>query len=150
MDQRGPHHIRVIETADGFGVQWQWGHNGRTALYRHFTREELIVPERQGVKGRAPLRGPLARSPLTSHARSYRNVLRALGHELDEVSAQSLLLDQLDDGFLVSYEYPDPRNPVRCRKHMAIVTVKEQQALVQQAYARRRAKSGLAARLAVP
>lgn len=147
MDQRHPDHIQLMETPDGFAALWQWGHDIRAAISRQFTHDDFISLERQArvVRGQTPHSG--ARATRSLHAKGYEDLLRALGHELDAAAAGAVLLEELDNGFLVTYQYRDPRNGPMWRKHMAVLEPEQEQTLLKQAAARRRLKTGLAARL---
>ena len=148
IDERHPHQMSILETAEGFAVRWQWTSGTRAAISRHFSHEELRMFDRRGQHSRLSLQHRVVPSSGEAAAETYQDLLRALGHEFDEVTAQSLLLDELDDGFLVTYQYRDPRKSTLWRKHLAIVAIDQQRSLLNQACARRRAKTGLSARLA--
>lgn len=146
MDERHPRRINVLETLEGFAAQWQWGHRTPQGCFKEFTRDELLALDRKRQRERKSVYSS-EHSSAPALGTSYENVLRVLGHELDDVGARYVMLDQLDDGFLVTYQYRNAGQDTRWQKHMAILQAKEQDALMRQAQARRRVKVGLAARL---
>jgi hypothetical protein len=147
MDQRHPDHIQLVETPEGFAAFWQWGHDIRAAIGRQFAHHDFISLERQARTQRDQRHGTGARPNGSSHPKSYEDLLRALGHELDAASAETVLIEELDDGFLVTYQYRDPGDASTWRKHMAVLVREQAQRLIKQATARRQLKVGLAARL---
>ena len=148
LDERVPDRVAVIETPDGFSVRAQWGHDARASIVRHFTSEELLALHRTAARMRASLpTGAAARRLAASQKTGYHDAFRTLGYELDQVPAYSVLLDELDAGFLVTYQYQHPRQLSIWHKHMAVVTVEEQGKLIKEAHRRRQPPIGLSARL---
>ena len=147
MDQRHPDHIQLVETPDGFATVWQWGHDIRAAIGRRFAHDDFIPLERQARTMRGQAGRPGARGNGSAHGKHYEDLLRALGHELDAASAETVLVEELDDGFLVTYQYRDAKNAPVWRKHMAVLQSAQERKLLKQAAARRELKIGLAARL---
>ena len=147
MDQRHPDHIQLVETPEGFAALWQWGHDIRAAISRLFAHQDFIALERQARAMRGQMPNSSTRMNGSTYAKSYEDLLRAVGHELDEAAAETVLLEELDNGFLVTYQYRDLTNAPVWRKHMAVLETKQEQSLLKQAAARRRLKTGLAARL---
>lgn len=149
MDERLPHLVTVLETPDGFAVQWRWGNDLRDSTLREFRHEELFAWHRTSAHRRAAQRrGAGEHVPPAPRRSSYRNTLRAIGYELDRVSARFLLIDELEDAMLVTYQYPNPKNPYVWHKHMALMALDEQRRLLKDASARRQPVQGLSSRLA--
>ena len=67
----------------------------------------------------------------------YENILRALGYELDQVEAYSLLIDELDEGLVVTYQYLRPTEGFSARKRMVILGAEALQSVVEDARSRR-------------
>jgi hypothetical protein len=63
-------------------------------------------------------------------------VFRALGFELDALDAYSILVDELEDGFLVTYHL-NPHESYMLRKHMVILRRNEMFQVLSAADARR-------------
>jgi hypothetical protein len=68
--------------------------------------------------------------------------LRALGYELERVPAYSLLLDELEDGFLVTYQYVDATGGYLIHKRLVVLGPQDKDSLLGEARSRR-AKRGL-------
>jgi hypothetical protein len=73
------------------------------------------------------------RHPLGSADRQYRHLLWAIGHELDTTRAMSILLDELPQSLLITYEYDDPGHGYVLRKRMALAGPRDRERLVTDA-----------------
>jgi hypothetical protein len=77
------------------------------------------------------------RHPLGSSDRQYRHLLGAIGHDLDSSHAVSILLDELPEAILITYEYDDPQRGYVLRKRMALVGPRDRERLMHDAHKRR-------------
>jgi hypothetical protein len=90
--------------------------------------EELLALETE-LRSRRPESGAVGARP--SHE-SYQNALRALGYELDRERAHDIAFDEMEDGYVVTYQVEGDEPKAR----IAIFGPKN--ALLGDAYARRR------------
>lgn len=67
----------------------------------------------------------------------YRDVLRTVGWELDQVGARSILLDEHDEGMLVTFQFLVPSDGFLPHKTVWHVTGEHQKAILGRAHARR-------------
>ena len=51
----------------------------------------------------------------------YENIFRLLGRDFDGLQAYNLLIDEIEDGFFVTYHYLDPARSFTPRKRMATI-----------------------------
>jgi hypothetical protein len=67
-----------------------------------------------------------------------RHLLGAVGHDLDASRAASILLDELPESLMITYEYDDPRRGYVLRKRMALAGPRDRERLLHDAHGRRR------------
>jgi hypothetical protein len=77
------------------------------------------------------------RRPLGPSDRQYRHLLGAVGHDLDTSRAVSILLDEMPEAILITYEYDDPQRGYVLRKRMALAGPRDRERLLQDAHQRR-------------
>jgi hypothetical protein len=121
LDERGAHCINLLEAEDGFAVRYQ-PHPGspETILVRIDGKELLSLSNELDHRRRRKAFRFGAKEHAEDH-RTYENVLRALGYELDQVQAYSILIDEIDDGMVVTYQYLNPQEGFNARKRMVIL-----------------------------
>jgi hypothetical protein len=123
--------FNLLETPDGFAVRFEGRgsrQDARTAFFRFADLRSSGVEFDLLHKIRHTL-GP--------EDRQYRHLLGAIGHDLDESKAVSILLDQLPDALLITYEFDDPRRGYVLRKRMALAGPKDRARLLHDAQRRR-------------
>jgi hypothetical protein len=144
LDTQGASHIMVMETPSGFAARHQPDVNRPTLELAEFSRDDLVRSRREmeSARNRWRLGGS---DPL--HVRgTYQDSLRALGYDLEQVAAYGLLIEELDDLLLVTYQYHSPDSGYLLRKHLSIMGEEEQRGMIQIAHSRRNvgpAKRGL-------
>jgi hypothetical protein len=131
LDNRHAFHANVIEVLDGFTVRYQRSDLHSELISEHLGYVQLQAPadikhRRRGLPfgGRKP-------------ERRYEDILRALGFELDEAQAYSLLIDEIDEGFLVTYQYLKPSQGVMVRKRMVFLDSNSVVQVLDDAHGRR-------------
>ena len=67
----------------------------------------------------------------------YQDFLRALGFELEQAGAYFILLDEVDDDFLITYQYLRPTQGYQPYKHLSVINRNAREDLLQSAYSRR-------------
>jgi hypothetical protein len=131
LDARGAQFISIIETPTGISMRYL-PPDGGDAVAEHYTYREIAeaTPRKETFLGRK-------RRP--NGAASYEDFLRALGHELNEALAASILIDEIENGFVVTYQAHDMKESgLLPRKKIVIMGPEELQLLMDEAYARRR------------
>jgi hypothetical protein len=140
LDTQNAGHISVIETRSGFATRYyqQLGEHAPTFVLVEEPQlraiNEALRQRREPTPtpGSVPLGGPL------SAQGKYQDFFRALGWELDDLAAGSILLDEQDEGVLLTYAYRDPANPQIWGKRSASLGQIEQEQILKEARGRRR------------
>jgi hypothetical protein len=104
---------------------------------QYVTREEIRSVEPDLHNGRRKTRWMSGGGQVFEAATRYSDLLRALGYELDALSANSVAVDDVDGRFMVSYQFSDPRRGYVWNKRMSVVESSEQQVILDRARARR-------------
>jgi hypothetical protein len=112
----GAHHVSIVEAVDGFDIRHEQSDRNTDLELRHVGYREISALDRERRKERRPFGLGARRGK-----RRYGDTLRALGHELDVAKAYSLLVDEVDDGFLVTYQYLRPSQGFLVRKRMVFL-----------------------------
>jgi hypothetical protein len=125
--------INVLEVKDGFAVRYQRERNNPESVMEHLSHDSLDTVAHRGK--RRPFRfAPRNRGDA---AASYEDLLRALGYELDHVRAYSLLIDELDEGVVVTYQFIKPAEGFNVRKRMVLLGQDAMRSVLQDAQSRR-------------
>jgi hypothetical protein len=130
LDEDGAREIRVVEATYGFVTHYQrQGNQSEAGIVEYRSHELLAVAEE--------LRRRKQRSQAKTHQTRYEDVFRALGYELDQVGGRSILIEELPDGLLLTYQTLSADGGV-ARKHMAVLYQDELARMLERAVARRR------------
>lgn len=141
LDTQRAAHISIIETRTGYAVRYYQHSQEREPVFvlvedlQLRAINEALRERRTPVPGQddAALGGPL------SQEGKYQDFFRALGWELDDLVAGSVLLDEQEEtGVFVTYAYRDPANPQIWRKRIANLGTIEKQQILEEARNRRR------------
>ncbi len=137
LDQEPSCRITLAEVADGFVVRQQRALHKLEPRMVQFRRETLVEQIHQLLsRGRGDLRvrhqGVWSKFP-----NGHQDFFRALGFELDEASARGVLVEELEDGIVITYNYPDAENPARWKKRLIVLGVEEIESILNAAFARR-------------
>jgi hypothetical protein len=140
LDTQNATHISVIETRSGFATRYYQASGSHEPTFVLVEEPQLRAindalrqrREPPATPGAAPLGGPL------SAQGKYQDFFRALGWELDDLSASSILLDEQEVGVLLTYAFRDPSNPQIWSKRSASLGPIEQEQILKEAYGRRR------------
>lgn len=137
LDENDARNAHIMETVDGFTIRYQRVHEGMK-LYTHKVKYADVLKLTAEVerKRKRNLFGFGSRQPDPTTGR-YENTLRALGYELDTAQAYSLLIDEVDEGFLVTYQYLNPTQGFMVRKRMVFLNLHSIEHVLSDAYARR-------------
>jgi hypothetical protein len=140
LDTQTASHISLIETRNGFATRY-YQHRGATEPTFVLVEEPQLRAITEALRQRRVLTTrpgePELGGPLSSQGR-YQDFFRALGWELDDLSAGAILLDEQENGVLVTYAFRDPANPEIWSKRSASLGTIEREEIIKAAYGRRR------------
>jgi len=123
----------LLEGQDGFWVRFLGSDTEQGLQVVQVGYEELLA-KKETLEGQRS-RGTLFRKQMLPGG--YQDFLRALGYELEQASAYSILIDEQDADFLVTYQYLNSADGYVARRRMDVLDAQLRGALLQQAYARR-------------
>jgi hypothetical protein len=117
LDHRHASRVRVMETPDGFTVHYFEDSQSAEMGNLTFSHEEL------NARARSVRLQPLLRHPMGGGKRfkrgkpTYQDFFRALGYELEDAGAYLILLDELEEGYLLTYQFYNPDSGFMLHKH---------------------------------
>ncbi len=120
--------IRILETTGGFVVQRAEGHIAGIGSSQTITFDQ-VWELAEGKKYRKRSKGEDG---------GFQNFLRAVGHELDEAEAHTILLEQIDEELLLTYIYPRYQGGISFIKHFTVIAPEARQDLLRAAQERRK------------
>lgn len=129
--------ITLSETSEGFVVRMQRALHKLEPQVEVFKRETLVqqlqdlmhMPKRQtnvrhqGIWSNFP--------------NGHQDFFRALGYELDDANARGIMIDELEDGIVVTYSYPSEGNGTAWKKRMVVLGLDEIETILNAAFDRR-------------
>jgi hypothetical protein len=131
LDTQCAAEFKLLETPVGFAVRYEV-HGSQLEIRAAFFKFSDL--HRSGVDIDFLRK---VRHPLGSSDRQYRHLLGAIGHDLDASHAVSILLDELPEAILITYEYDDPQHGYVLRKRMALAGPRDRDRLMRDAHKRR-------------
>lgn len=140
LDQDVPGRFRVLEFPDGFMLLTENEANGEWLEETHFAYHVLNGQAQQLARGRKLL-GSKYRTGWSLSKTGHQDFLRALGLELDESGARQILLDELEDGVLLTYSYLDPTHGFEWRKQLLMLRTDQIASIIDAAHGRRQRRS---------
>jgi hypothetical protein len=137
LDREPSCRISLAEVNDGFLVRLQRALHKLDPQVEHLKRETLVeqlqeLMTRKPVGPRVRHQGIWARFP-----NGHQDFFRALGYELDQSSARGILVEELEDGLIVTYSYPDREHGMQWKKRMVVLGLEEIEAMLNAAFERR-------------
>jgi hypothetical protein len=120
--------IRILETMDGFVVQG----TGRQTIGIESSRTITFDRVWQLSEDKKYRRRSRTKDG------GFQNLLRAVGHELDEADAHTILLEQIDEELLLTYVYPRYEGGYAVVKHFTVIAPEGRQHLLRAAQNRRK------------
>lgn len=126
----------LIELPNGFTLVLEPASEKQKAAEVHFPRVGLEAQIKQLIRNRKRLGGKY-QGKWHLAPTSHQDFLRALGFELDDSDAKEILIDELEDGLLVTYSYLDPSQGYQWRKHSTTLRRAEIETILQAAHNRR-------------
>jgi hypothetical protein len=137
LDEQPSCRISLAEVPDGFLVRLQRSVLKLEPQVEHFKRDTLVEQLEQLRARNKPSTHPRHQGVWSAFPNGHQDFFRALGYELDEASARGILIDELEDGIVVTYSHPDPQNGASWKKRMIVLGVGEIEAILNAAFERR-------------
>jgi hypothetical protein len=138
LDEEPSCRISLAEVSDGFLVRLQRALHKLDPQVEHFKRDSLQeqltrlrTERKQGVRARH-------QGVWSSFPNGHQDFFRALGYELDQAQARGILIDELEDGVVVTYSYPDTSMGSKWKKRMVVLGITEIEAILNAAFDRRK------------
>lgn len=120
LDDEVAGRFTLVEVADGFILTIRHSADPGDTTEAHFRPETLAEQAADLLRNRKRRRdGRKPTWPLV--ATNHQDFMRALGHELDQEDADGILIDELEDGLLVTYSYLDPTLGYQFQKRMVLL-----------------------------
>lgn len=136
LDEQPSCRITLTETNEGFLVRLQRAVTKIDPLVVVLKRENLVQQISSLLDRPKPVTRVRHQGIWQNFPNGHQDFFRALGFELDEAHAVGILIDELEDGLVVSYSYPDPTSGA-WRKRMVVLGMEEIEAILNAAFERR-------------
>jgi hypothetical protein len=139
LDEQPSCRISLAEVSDGFLVRLQRALHKLEPQVEYFKREVLVEQLQQIFDQPKKPSGHVRHQGVWSaFPNGHQDFFRALGYELDEASARGILVDELEDGIVITYSYPDPHDGSAWKKRMVVLGISEIEAILNAAFERRK------------
>ena len=142
LDEVRASSVSIIETGEGFVVRYR-----RTDQQPELAAASLsyaaLLEQRAELESRrvVPRRVRAWEQGEGAHSH-YQDMLRAMGSQLERIEAYSILVDEIDEGLIVTYQYLDARDNYLFRKAKVMVRWDQVSQMLGEARSRRTARSG--------
>ncbi|HEX8917098.1 MAG TPA: hypothetical protein VF898_01220 [Chloroflexota bacterium] len=136
LDDHDAQYCNVLEVVDGFAVRYQRADSELVVQTAHVNNDDVSALQAELEWRRSPQKRSRGESAVANSG-GYQDFMRALGRELDDLEAWDVMLDELDDSFLITYLHLDPQHGFLARKHMLTLNTPQIQNVLQMAHARR-------------
>lgn len=137
LDEHGASSINLLEAENGFAVRYQPHRGSPETVLAQYNEEGLKNLAGDVDRRRRRKAFHFGGGGGSTERRTYENILRAIGYELDQVQAYSILLDETDDGMVVTYQYLNPQEGFNARKRMVILGTEAMRGVLDDAQSRR-------------
>lgn len=127
FDQEGAEEIRIMELNRTLAIQCRSSPEQTPPGYEILSPARLLELEEEQAKAREHDTTP----------GKYQDILRTVGWELDQVGARGILLDEHDDGMLVTFQFLVPADGFLPHKTAWHLTSGQRQVFLDRAYRRR-------------
>jgi len=114
LDQEHPGRFTLIEVPDGFFLVVR--HAGQSDITQAHLRPEKLAEQAADLLRTGKRRANRLTSTWPLASTNHQDFMRALGHELDQEGASGILIDELEDGLLVTYSFLDPSQGYQYQK----------------------------------
>lgn len=135
LDEEPSCRITVAEVPGGFMVRLQRALHKPEPEVLKFDRDTLRQHLEQIQQRRKPSGPKHHQGVWAAFPNGHADFFRALGYELDQERAHSVLIDELEDGVVVSYSIPDGEG---WRKKMVTLSVEHIEQILNEAFNRRK------------
>ncbi|HEX6508468.1 MAG TPA: hypothetical protein VF221_12625, partial [Chloroflexota bacterium] len=126
LDDRSANGITVLEIEPTYVVLFNSNGDRDPREPSDISVRELVAYESQ------------LRTRLGTPGGRYQDLLRALGHELDDLKASNLLIDEAEDEILLTYVFRPPDGRLLSRKQHSIIKRGDEASLLDKARSRRK------------
>jgi hypothetical protein len=117
LDHLHASRVRLMETPSGFSAQYFEDSLSDVIASLTYSHDELNARARGG-RLQPLLRHPIGGGKRFKQGRpTYQDFFRALGYELEDAGAYAILVDELDDGYLLTYQFYNPESGFMLHKH---------------------------------
>ncbi|GAC1327896.1 MAG: hypothetical protein NVS2B16_23390 [Chloroflexota bacterium] len=138
LDEEPSCRISLTEMPDGFLVRLQRALHKLEPEVLHFKRERLKEELDRLTRERKAKRSASRHQGVWSHfPNGHQDFFRALGFELDEAGAHNIFIDELEDGFVITYACPEVPGSTAWTKKMVVLGLEEIEAILNAAFERR-------------
>ncbi|MGH2441696.1 MAG: hypothetical protein ACRDFX_00850 [Chloroflexota bacterium] len=142
LDTQNAAYFTIIETRSGFAVRYYQGMDDPVPIFVQVEEAQLrAITEALRERRREPLASSPADAvllgPITQDGK-YQDFFRAIGWELDDLVAASIVLDEQEQGVFMAYAFRDPATGQDWRKRVATLGPIEKEQIMAEALKRRR------------
>jgi hypothetical protein len=139
LDEEPSCRISLTEVPDGFLVRLQRALHRLEPQVLEFKRETLKEQVDQLMQGKKQSIARAHHQGVWSHfPNGHQDFLRALGYELDQAVAHSIFIDELEDGFVVTYSCPEGSENGKWTKKMVMLGLEDIETILNAAFERRK------------
>lgn len=138
LDEQPSCRISIAEVPDGFLVRSQRTLHKLEPVVLHFRQDRLteqlhrLMLEKRHPQPQAHHQGVWSHFP-----NGHQDFLRALGYELDDAGASGILVDEIEDGVVVTYSYLDSTDG-QWHKRIVVLGIPEIEEILNAAFERRK------------
>lgn len=136
LDDQPTCRITLTEMSEGFLVRLQRTVSKIDPTVVLLRREHLVDQIHALLDKSRPATGVRHPGVWQNFPNGHQDFFRALGFEFDEAQARGILIDELEDGLVLTYSFRDPESGA-WRKRMALLGVEDIEAILNAAFERR-------------
>ena len=137
LDEEPSCRISLAEVSDGFLVRLQRALHKLEPRVEHFKRETLLE-QLEALRGsHRPATQTRHHGIWSSFPNGHQDFFRALGYELDQSQARGILIDELEDGIVVTYSAPAENDGSVDKKRMIYLGLSDIETILNAAFERR-------------
>jgi hypothetical protein len=141
LDEEPSCRISMAEVSDGFIVRIQRALHKMEPQVEHFKRETLEEQLNQLFASRKPVAKAHHQGIWANFPNGHADFFRALGYELDTARASNIVLDELEDGLVLTYAYPTDEEGKAWSKRVVRLGIEDIEAILNAAFERRQQPS---------
>lgn len=137
LDEEPSCRISMAEVSDGFIVRIQRALHKMEPQIEHFKRESLEEQLERLFASRKPTAKAHHQGIWANFPNGHADFFRALGYELDQAKASNIVLDELEDGLVLTYTFPTNEEATSWGKRVVRLGLDEIEAILNAAFERR-------------